>query len=271
MAGEGRFFDTLGDSTKTIIPGGAVLEGDMTRTKKNKYMHLFFDQHPIYKGKVLADGTTLAHAAPTGATGDENLMIFPDGTLEWHVIVTQTILAPALVATGLNLGMDQTANDGIEVCPGILANNRLAFVVGTDPAFYARMKFSLADVSGTDDCAFGFRKAEAYQAAVDDYDEMAAFNVVAGAIKTETIINGAATVTTDTTNTWADTATHTLEVRVAVDGTVSYKIDGIEPLVTATTDFAFDAGEVVVPFFYYIHDTDICDTIILKEFECGLQ
>jgi len=266
MAGEGKFIDNLMNGD--LVVTGDVDVGTVKDRGSKKFLKLDFNTHPVYKGKVLADGTTLAHAAPTGATGDENLMIFPEATLEWHVNGTQTILAPALTATGLNIAMDQTANDGLEVCTGILTNNRYALTVG-GPAFYTKLKFSLADVSGTDDCAFGFRKAEAYQAAIDNYDEMAALNVIAGAINIETILNNAATVTTDTTNTWADAATHELGVFVAVDGAVTYTIDGVEPATTAA--FSFDAAEVVVPFFYYLHDTDICDTIILKTLEIGYQ
>lgn len=265
MAGEGKFIDALSQGNLQVA--GNVDASTLIERGGKKFMRLNFDTHPIYKGKVLADGTTLAHAAPTGATGDENLMIFPEGTLEWHVSGTQTILAPALTATGLNIGMDQTANDGIEICTGILANNRFGFTVG-GPAFYAKMAFSLADVSGTDDCAFGFRKTQAY-GAIDDYTDFAVLNVIAGAINTETALNNAATVTTDTTDTWADTATHELAVYVSATGVASYKIDG-RPA-TTTVAYTFDAADVVVPFFYYLHDTDICDTIILKTFECGYQ
>jgi hypothetical protein len=266
MAGEGKFIDNL-------MNGDLVVTGDVDANTivdrgDKKYVKLNFNTHPIYKGKVLADGTTLAHAAPTGATGDENLMIFPECTLEWHVIVTQTILAPALTATGLNIAMDQTGNDGIEVCTGILTNNRYAFTVG-GPAFYAKMKFSLADVSGTDDCAFGFRKAEAYQAAIDDYADMAAMNVISGDIKIETILAGATTVTTDTTKNWADTETHELGVFVSSGGVVTYTIDGAPPATTAA--YTFTAAAVVVPFFYYLHDSDVCDTVILKTLEIGYQ
>jgi hypothetical protein len=268
MSGEGRFIDAL-MAGNLKVDGDVVAKTLKSTTGNDKYMRLNFDSHPVFKGKVLADGTTLAHGAPTGGTGDENLMMFPDGILEWHVLGTQTILAPAPSATGLNIGMDQTANDGIEVCPGILASNKLAFVVGTDPAFFARMKFTIADVSGTDDCAFGFRKAEAYQAAIDNYDEMAVLNVISGNITIETILNNTATVSTDTTNNWADGETHVLEVRVSAAGVVTYKIDGLSPIVTAA--FTFDTDEVVVPFFYYLHDTTSPGAITLREFECGLQ
>jgi len=268
MSGEGRFFTTLGADVPTDIPGGITTDGRIKSVKGN-FMELGFDSWPVMNGKVLADGSTFAHAAPTGATGDENLMVFPEGTLEWHVLGTQTILAPHLVATGLQVNQDATNNDGIEICSGVLACNQPSFVVGTDPAFYAKMTFSIEDVSGTDDCAFGFRKVEAYQANVDDYADMAAFNVIAGDIKLETIVGGATTVTTDTTNNWADTATHTLEVYVSDAGVVTYKIDGITPLAVAA--YTFTAALQVVPFFYLLNDTDLAGNIVLTNFECGPQ
>lgn len=268
MTQEGKFFTSLGSGQPTYVPGGITTDGRIKSDQKN-FMELDFDSVPAFKGKVLANGTTFANAAPTGATGDENIMVMPEGTLEWHVLGTQTILAPVLVATGLQVNQDATANDGIEICGGILACNKLAFTVGTDPAFYAKLKFSIADVSGTDDCAFGFRKVEAYQANIDDYDEMAALNVISGDIKIETILNGGDTTTTDTTNNWADTTTHELEVRVSAAGVVTYKIDNLTPLTVAA--FTFDDAEVVVPFFYMLNDTDLAGNIVLTHFECGPQ
>jgi hypothetical protein len=210
-----------------------------------------------------------AGGAATGSTGDVNVMLFPETAFEWHVKGTQTILAPVLTASGLDVAMDQTANDGIEITQGITARSPGCFVVGTDGAFHAKLKLKLADVSGTDDCAFGFRKAEAYQANLDDYDEMACLNVVSGDIKIETVLNNGATTTTDTTNNWADGETHTLEVLVSAAGVVTYKIDGAAPGTTAA--FTFDNGEALVPFFYFLHDSDVCDTIELQEWTCGFQ
>jgi len=262
MSGEGRFIDNL--MNEDCIVKGTV-QGETLKASGGSahYMRLDFDAHPIYMGKKTA------FAAPTGATGDENVMMLPEGILEWHVLGTQTILAPEPVATGLNVSMDAVDNDGAEFCPGILAGNRCAFTVGDDPAFYARMKFSIADVGDTDDCAFGFRKVEAYQADIDDYDEMAALNVISGDIKIETILNNATTVTTDTTDNWADGETHELAVYVDADGVVTYEIDGAPPSTTA--EFTFDDGEVVVPFFYFLHAAASTAGIIFQEFECGLQ
>jgi len=207
--------------------------------------------------------------AATGTAGDENLIMWPGLTLEYHVLGTQTIVAPSMAATGLDLNsLDQTADDGAEYCPGILASSPHVFTVGTDPAFMMRAKLSIADVSGTDDLAVGFRKLEAYQANVDDYDEMAALNVIAGDIKIETILNGAATTTTDTTDNWADAETKELEIHVSAAGAVTYLIDGVAP--TTTAAFSFDSGEVVVPFIYVLNDTDVAGAVVLKELEIRL-
>ena len=213
-----------------------------------------------------SDGTIVS-----GTAGDINIMTLPGTSLTYIPRGTQTIVLPQLSTTGLNVGMDQTDNDGVEISAGITAISPAAFVVGTDK-FYARLQFSIATVAGTDDCAFGFRKAEASQANLDDYDEMAVLNVISGDIKTETILNNGGTTTTDTTDNWADAETHELEVSVALDGTVSYKIDGATPTVVAATDFKFDAGEVVVPFFFMLQaNAAQTGEVNLKHFEYGLM
>jgi len=208
--------------------------------------------------------------AATGSTGDVNVMRTDQNLFEYHIKgAGQTLVAPSFSSTGLGLdiSLDQTDDEGVEFTQGITSRSKSAFTVGTDPAFYFECQFSIADVSGTDDCAMGFRKAEAYQAAIDNYDEMAAINVISGDIKLETILNNAATVTTDTTQNWADGETHTLRVEVAFDGKVTYKIDDAPP--TTTAAFAFDAGEVVVPFFYFLHAADVAGAVNLKSWKVG--
>lgn len=223
-----------------------------------------FKQAPIAAKKAGA-------GAATGTTGDENLLYTGQNLFEYHILGTQTIVAPAVSATGLNIGMDQTEDDGVELTQGITARSPGVFTVGTSPAFYAKCKFSIEDVSGTDDCAFGFRKMEAYQAAIDNYDEMAALNVISGAIYTETILNNGATTSTDTTDTWEDNATHTLEVYVSAAGVVSFKIDGAAPTAVAATAFTFDEDEVVIPFFYFLHAGDVAGAVNLISWEVGYQ
>lgn len=222
-----------------------------------------FQSQPVCIGK--------AGAALTGATGEVGAMAFPENVFEYHIKgAGQTILGPVRIAGGIDVGLDQTDDEGLEITQGILADDKHAFVVGTSPAFYAKCKFSIQTVAGTDDCAFGFRKAEAYQANIDDYDEMACLNVISGDITVETILNGTATVTTDTTDNWADGETHTLEVYVDAAGAVTYQIDGAAP--TATAAFSFDAAEVVVPFFFMLNaNASQAGQVIIQEWEVGLQ
>ena len=149
---------------RLFVGKGTGLEVDAQRMYKRGTFEEFRSA-PLLAGK--------AGGAATGTAGDENIMCIGDSMFEYHILGTQTILGPQLVAAGLDIGMDQTANDGVEITQGILARQKHAFTVGTDGAFYLKVKFTIADVSGTDDCAVGFRKAEAYQANIDDYDEMA--------------------------------------------------------------------------------------------------
>ena len=256
LNGAGQYVILLSDGLRWRVLGGAAADAylapDIVET---------FTRGPVFGG-----GTT---GAPTGTAGDENYMQTPDGNhFEYHILGTQTITCPNFDATvpGLDVSMDAADNDGAEFSTGIGLGARGQFTVGAG-AFFARMKFTIADVSDTDDCAFGFRKREAYQANVDDYDEMAALNVISGAIKIETILNNGATTTTDTTDTWADTESHELEVRVDKAGAVTYLIDGAAP--TATAAFSFDAGEVVIPFLFFLHAAASTAGIVLQKFECG--
>ncbi len=262
MSGEKRFIDSLGEGIKTVLPGGADIKGEI-KTQDTNYIHEFFNCQPVCSAKVGA-------GAATGTGGDENLMVLNDSIWEYHMLGTQTIVAPIMGAGGVDgNSLDQTDNDGVEYCLGINAVNKGVFTVGTSEAFYAKMKFSIADVSGTDDCVFGFRKVEAYQANVDDYDEMAAMNVNAGNILFNNILNAGATTATDTTDNWADAETHELAVYVSDAGVVTYTIDGLAP--TVTVEFTFDDAEVVVPFLFILNASDVAGAIVLKEFECGLQ
>jgi len=229
---------------------------------KNGYVYEDFKEQPV----CVAD---LGGGAATGTAGDVNFMALGGHVFEYSPKGTQTIVGPVRTATGLNVSLDQTDNDGVEITLGILSRGPNVFTCGTDGAFSFSLKFSIADVSGTDDCAVGFRKAEAYQANIDDYDEMACLNVISGDIKIETILNNGATTTTDTTNDWADGETHTLKVKVSAARAVTYEIDGAAPIVTAA--FTFDSGEVVVPFFFFLHAADVAGEVNLIEWKSGLD
>ena len=214
----------------------------------------------------------------SGATGEINQWGFRCGnTLAVHAIGTQTLLAPALNAAGLDVSGDQTNNDGWAMRARSVASlgrlNKDYFTVGTSPAFYMKAKFSIADVSGIDDLRCGFAKVEAHNADPDALDELATMACMAGDIKTQTIINGASTVATDLTapssGDWADGATHTFKIMVSAAGVVTYELDDTAP--TGAVAFTFDDGEVVTPYWFHRHDSDVGGAVIWQTMEFGLQ
>ena len=232
------------------------------------------------------DGGTFSFADLPVSTGTVAgaIHLYSDGLkLRVNALGTQTLVNPITTAAGVNYGYDQTNDDGVEwtladvASKGILSGAGInQYMVGSD-AFYAELQFTITDVSGADVCLFGFRKKEAFQADYNDYDEMAAFNIVSGDIKTATIINNASTVTTDLTSgggdgagNWANAASHRLKVMVSSAGAVTYAIDGASSP-TGAVAYSFDSGEIVSPFFHFLNDSDLADSIIMEEFSHGRQ
>ncbi len=241
-----------------------VITPSLRLTANDKYVFETFNQKPTTATK--SDHATAA----TATDGDENILRTDRNMFEYHFIGDQTAVEPTWDANGLDFGINLTDNEGLEFTSGgIIERGRNIFTVGTDPAFFLSVTLEITDVSGTDDCLVGFRLVEAYQSAVDDYDELAALNVIQGAITIETILNDATAVSTDTTNTWANTATKTLTVRVSEAGVVTYQIDGAAPTVTAA--FTFDDADVLTPFFYFLHGDHFAETTYLQKWECGYQ
>lgn len=226
------------------------------RVWDNQFTFENFCQNPVV--------SKLGGGASSGTTGDTNIMEFVYSDFEYNIKGTQTITAPviALVSesiSGLNVEMDLTANDGVEICGGILSGNPNAFKIGASKAFYFRARITMSNPFNTDDCAFGFRKQEAYQANIDDYADMAVLNIITGDIKIETIKAGAATVTTDTTDNFTSSSVIDVEVAVDADGAVTYLVNGEEPTVTAA--YSFTDALFVTPFFFFLHDSTNTDVI----------
>lgn len=227
----------------------------------SKYVHEMFEMPFVTAAKATggAPGTTL-----------ENVLLCASGNyFSYIAIVAQTLTGPAWADPGMNIAMDQTDGDGVEFSTGVGAGNPRQFVIGTDPAFFCRVRFSIADVSGLGEMAVGFREREAYAAAIDNYTDMAAINVQAGTINLETILNNAATVTTDTTQDWADTETHTLAVFVSAAGVVTYQIDDAAP--TATAAYTFANTLSVIPFIHMLQASDLGGAVVILEWEFGHQ
>lgn len=250
---------------------GRQVEDQTLEYNKLKHATLKRYAFDVFQNIPRASANT-GHGAPVGTTGATNLLVTgqpPNGgnLYEYHIKgAGQTLVVPSFAATGLDISFDQADNEGVELSMGITSRSRHAHTVGTDPDSFTRVKLTVEDVSGSDDLCIGWRKAEAYQANVDDYDEGAWVNINAGDLVAETILNAAATVSTDSGRNLADAGAVTIEVRVQ-GRNVFFLSDGSQlPLVGS---FQFDAGEVIVPFLFFLHATDLAGYVRLLEWEAG--
>jgi len=228
-----------------------------------------FSQSPIMQS-ALNTGV-----APTGATGDVNLMYFQDGeTMEEFIIGGgQTIIAPRMDASGLLVSLDLTATEGAEYNWGALSNAKHAFTVGTTADYQFTASIKVADVTGAEPMLMGFRKVEANNGTYTAYTDYAAIGlnnaVNPGTIIIEDRLNSGAAVQTNTTDAWADGETHILRMNVSQAGVVTYTIDGVAP--TATHAFTFDNGDVIMPFFHFVHGAAAPGAIHWVSMTCGHQ
>lgn len=201
-----------------------------------------------------ADGT-----AYTGAAAE--VLAVNSGKAMYEVyqaaVATPAVVTPYQSASGLEL-KPVAAADALELTNGTTALSRAAYTVGaSSKTVFCEATIKIDDISDVTEAFFGFRKAEAYQADPDNYDEMASIHVgdaTDGQIEIHTILNGGATSETDTTLTdWADAAEKTLRIEVNQDGVCKFFVDDAEPTVTAS--FTFDANEVIVPFLHLNTET----------------
>jgi len=133
-----------------------------------------------------------------------------------------------LDATGLLIDQDDTANDGSHTSANQQALGDQSFIVGqTTYTMVARVV--AGDWTDTQFMA-GIRIKAVYAADYNNYTDLAAIGGGAAdgdSITTQGILNNAATVTTSTGVVPADGVSFTMEVLVAVDGTVTCKANGV--------------------------------------------
>lgn len=227
------------------------------------------DADYTYEKFQTAPVCTLAGGGATAGTDTAtNIAAFENNIFEYYNIGTQTLLGPTIAADGLLASLDLTNNEGVEYTQGITARSKSAFVIGTSPAFFLKVGLLVADVSGSDICAVGFRKTQAYQSAFADYTDKACISKKNGDIYIVTALNNAADVETDTTVNWSDATAKVLEVYVSDTGVATFKIDGVT---TAVATYTFDDGDTVVPFFHLLHDATTPGAVHIQSWECGLQ
>ncbi len=242
--------------------------------------HVFIDfsSHTVTgvsdSGLVQQDGT-----AGVG-TGDElNVLHCQNGDrLIWEAIVTQTIL-PDIVAAGLDVAGDQTADDGFELYGNMLQATGKPFVAGVDAPFFFRCKFTMTDagLNGTDDFHVGFRQNELCRPAFDNYRNAAALGctVADGTVDIETILANAATVTTATGDTLTSATATQFAVYVDEDGAVTYKHDiasaGTLAAPTTVAAVTLTNGVAFVPMMRMIQAAGLVTDLTIQEWEVGFQ
>jgi len=218
-------------------------------------------------------------AVPDGAAEDVVLHQYPDGlqlsTAYMCADGTGGEDGPTIVSTGMNYIMGDTDNEGLQWVmsyPGTKGNEGVdSFTVGK-AAFYAKLRYSIEDVSEVDYCFFGFRlKSQAAVAeprgSATDYAVIGNNN---GDIDVETALNNSTNTVVDSTDSWADGESKTMEVYVALDGAATFKIDGQSPTVN-TQAVTFDSADVLTPWFVAMKDASASCDVILERLEVGLQ
>jgi hypothetical protein len=253
--------------------GGSLITPRMLNERKmGRYVHDRFRCRPLAQA--------IGGGAATGTSGDINQLNTgnPQGVLyEYMILGTETIVVPALLATGLNFGLDDSADEGIQFVFGAPADGtaraRLGYTIGTDPAFFMKGTFIFSDASGTDEFYFGFRKQQAMNATFTTYTDYACFAILtkatAALIQTATDNDDAGETAVSTTQTWADAATKTFEIQVSSAGVVKFLLNNAPP--TVTQAFTFDAADLVVPCLHMLRSADAggSDTFVISDLEVG--
>jgi len=215
-------------------------------------------------------------AAPTGATGDVNLMYMQDGCLMEQFILGagQTIIAPRMTANGLDISLDQTATEGAEYNFGARNNAKHAFTIGTSAAFFLEATVFVTDYSGCDPLMFGFRKVEANNATLANYTDYAAIGInqatsgVNATILSE--LNAGGQTATDTTDALAaEPNSFTVKVLVSSAGVTTFEVNG--SAASAAPAFTFDNADVVMPFIHCVQGADLSGEISLQNLKIGFQ
>lgn len=258
-----RVFVDNGTGTSTANLAGFI-------AFERAFLNAIFSQFATDPATVITMGDTsaisqgLATGLPSGVAQAENVISFGNGfTLHYSPIATSTLLAPISTTLGLGLILDATASEGIELSGPTWASSQKSFIIGKT-AFSIYAKVNIDDVSGLNPFWVGFRKKEAYQATFTAYTDYAVIGLgnATGDIYTNTEKNGAGNTATDTTDNWADLATKTLEVRVDINGAVTFFINGYKP--TVTQAFSFDAGDEVIFTAYALQTADIGTPSLLE-------
>lgn len=206
--------------------------------------------------KLLADSTL--------AAGDELAFMTRKSVFDLHVqSVNGTVVNtfPYVSASGLELATDADATNGVlgwELTNGILSTSNAAYTIGSfgfNGKIFAEATITIDDVSDSTSMGFGWRKVEAYQAAIASYTDFAVITKDGSEnIDIDHDLNDSGTATsTDTGLNWADGESYELRIEVNQDGVCKFFIDDTE--YASSTGFTFDSGDTIIPFLHMVNET----------------
>ena len=228
-----------------------------------------------FASSPLLQSNATTGAAPTGATGDVNLMQIQNGSI-WEQFILgagQAIIAPRITPTGLLTSLDLTNAEGAEYNFGMRANAPHTFTIGTSPAFYLEVEVNAADIGGLDPWMCGFRIVQANDATLSNYTDFATIGAnattAADVIILQTQLNTGGVTITNTTDAWTDGQTKIFRILVSRTGVVTYTINGVAPSTTAA--FTFDNADVVAPFIRHTFGAATPGEIHWVRYRVGLQ
>lgn len=213
-----------------------------------------------------------------------------DGMLwEQYVIGTVTAKSPVKTLEGADFKQDDANAEGALWTPGgNFRGSPMMFTVGTDPAFYMELQVQATDWSGALlKCGFCATAAatdpiQADTKTVADYTDKAWIGNNAGGavdVYTQTALNNAGDVDTDTTINLTDGDVCKFKVLVSGAGVVTYALEiaatATPTVFTAQTltvaALTLDDGDYCVPKIYILTHTDTSTLLEFNRFECGYQ
>lgn len=255
-------------------PTNATLRGDVTvlGTLTPSSFREEFD-YPCVK-RTFADYT-----ADTYVDGATNLAYCLGSRFIFEMRIDGTQTTPPFVVSGgtLDIDGDGTDNEGVDIVLGDFEGSTQGYATVGSMSYpkYVKWSVTIASVSGTDNAFFGWRQSNG-QTFVDNmvlatYDTYGvyALNDAAGNLVIQTgddTVDG--TDEEDQVATWADAATHELEVRLANDGSFSFYIDGLQSTQTNATGAAA-AGDIMIPFFSLLNAADADTEMNINWMEVG--
>jgi hypothetical protein len=218
-------------------------------------------------------------AAYSGATGVVNHLYSPGGKVYCVASLgAGQTLAPAIVASGLDIGGDQTDDEGWEIWSHFAGASGKPFIIGKSPAFYFLCKLQIGLGLGLDHLMVGLRRAGPHLATHTDIQDYATFGLSTAAdpmaVKLLTGLNGTDT-NTDTTQTVAGATAVQFKILVSAAGVVTFQHDialpGTLAAPTATVGLTLDNGDPVIPFARFLNNATFAENVIIHKWEAGFQ